>query len=156
MDRRKFIKVTAAAAATVATSLPENAKAEPAESNYEIQRRTLMAEIKRIVPAGFVDTHRKFDQFCATAAQDRTFYALTDGKITTEKLVADHWHPTGWGHAPKLPIPGGSWDGVPMVAPVPHLHGKGPFEPIWDSLLNYDCPEWYKRPRAPHSYRLAR
>ncbi len=141
MDRRKFIKMTAA---TVAASLPSAAKAEPAESNYERQRRRLMAKIKRMVPAGFVDTQRQFTQFCAMAAEDRIFYALTGSKITPEKSDPHSWHPTGWGHPPKLPIPGGSWDGVPMVSPIPHLHGKGPFDPTWDSLSNYECPEWYR------------
>jgi alpha-L-fucosidase len=41
-------------------------------------------------------------------------------------------------------LPGGSWDGVPMTAPIGGLSGEGPYQANWDSLLTYDAPEWYR------------
>ena len=35
-------------------------------------------------------------------------------------------------------------DSVPMVSPIPNLAGEGPYQPTWDSLLQYECPEWYR------------
>jgi alpha-L-fucosidase len=31
-----------------------------------------------------------------------------------------------------------------MNSPVPGLSGDGPFQPTWESLLNYEAPEWYR------------
>ncbi len=31
-----------------------------------------------------------------------------------------------------------------MVSPIPNLAGDGPYKPTWDSLLQYDAPEWYR------------
>ncbi len=31
-----------------------------------------------------------------------------------------------------------------MISPIPNLAGEGPFQPTWDSLLQYECPEWYR------------
>ena len=67
-----------------------------------------------------------------------------DGKIVSEKLNDADWKPTDWGEPPALPIPGGSWDGVPMDSPIPNLAGDGPYQPTWDSLLQYEAPEWYR------------
>ncbi len=39
----------------------------------------------------------------------------------------------------------GTWDGVNVNAPhIPGLAGDGPFKPTWQSLLNYEAPEWYR------------
>ena len=50
----------------------------------------------------------------------------------------------GWG----ITGPGaghGTWDGVPLKAPaIPGLAGEGPFKPEWESLLEYEAPEWYR------------
>ncbi len=70
--------------------------------------------------------------------------ALEGGKIVSEKLNGNDWTPTDWGEPPALPIPGGSWDGVPMESPIPNLAGEGPYKPTWDSLLQYEAPEWYR------------
>src|SRR6201994_4547333 len=40
--------------------------------------------------------------------------------------------------------PAGSWDGVPMNSPIPDLSSQGPYKPTWDSLLQYEAPEWYR------------
>ena len=63
-------------------------------------------------------------------------------KIVEKKLNDSDWSPAAWGEPPELP--GGSWDGVPMQAPIEGLNGEGPYQANWDSLLNYDAPEWYR------------
>ncbi|HVX56553.1 MAG TPA: alpha-L-fucosidase, partial [Candidatus Saccharimonadales bacterium] len=45
---------------------------------------------------------------------------------------------------PKLPGVADSWDGVPMQSPLPGLAGTGPYAPTWDSLQQYEAPEWYR------------
>ncbi len=124
MQRREFCKLMAAAAA---------ARAIPAAG-----------ESHGAAPAGFNTLHQSYADFCATPAEQRVFYALVDGKIVEEKLSEANWEPTRWGRPPELPVPGGSWDGVPMNAPVSGLSGEGPYKPTWDSLLQYDVPDWYR------------
>ncbi len=94
--------------------------------------------------AGFGAVTQDYAQFCATPASERVFYALEGGQIVREKLDEASWKPTEWGEPPALPIPGGSWDGVPMDSPIPGLAGEGPYKPTWDSLLQYEAPEWYR------------
>jgi alpha-L-fucosidase len=98
-----------------------------------------------------------YAQFCAAPAAERVFYTVRDGKIVSERLDNNSWRPSpeyspevltsgpyaSDNPALKLPVPGGSWDGVPMVSPVPNLAGDGPYKPTWESLLQYECPEWY-------------
>ncbi|MFP5275848.1 MAG: alpha-L-fucosidase [Acidobacteriota bacterium] len=124
MQRREFCKLMAAAAA---------ARAVPATG-----------ESNAAAPAGFNTLHQSYADFCSTPAEQRVFYALVDGKIVEEKLSEANWEPTRWGRPPELPVPGGSWDGVPMNAPVSGLSGEGPYKPTWDSLLQYDVPDWYR------------
>jgi alpha-L-fucosidase len=35
-------------------------------------------------------------------------------------------------------------DDVPVSSPISGLNGEGPFQPTWDSLLQYEAPEWYQ------------
>ena len=91
---------------------------------------------------GFNTLRQTYEEFCATPEKDRVFYALVDGKIVETKLDDASWSPTEWGKPPELP--GGSWDGVPMTAPISGLSGDGPYQANWDSLLGYDAPEWYR------------
>ena len=128
MKRREFCKLVAAAAA---------ASAIHASGQDGVSSDATM-------PAGFNSLEKSYAEFCSTPAEQRVFYALVDGKIVEEKLDEASWKPTAWGDPPKLPIPGGSWDGVPMNPPVAGLEGSGPYRPTWDSLLNYDAPEWYQ------------
>jgi alpha-L-fucosidase len=93
-------------------------------------------------PAGFNTLHQTYEEFCATPEKDRVFYALVDGKIVETRLEDSSWAPTDWGKPAELP--GGSWDGVPMTAPISGLSGEGPYQANWDSLLTYDAPEWYR------------
>jgi alpha-L-fucosidase len=85
-----------------------------------------------------------YAKFCATPAGQRMFYALEAGRIAGQRLNEKNWQSSGWGEAPVLPVPGGSWDGVPMDSPISGLGGDGPYKPTWDSLLQYDAPDWYR------------
>ncbi|MGB9079233.1 MAG: alpha-L-fucosidase [Terracidiphilus sp.] len=122
MQRREFCKLITAAAASTAVS----AKGQAAAS----------------APSGFNHLHQTYEEFCATPESQRVFYALVDGKIVEKKLNNSDWSPTAWGEPPELP--GDSWDGVPMQSPVEGLNGEGPYQATWDSLSNYDAPEWYR------------
>ncbi len=98
------------------------------------------------LPPGFDAYTEDYESFCAKPAGERIFYALVNERIVAERLDEAAWEPVpgGWGKPPALPIPGGSWDGVPMASPLPDLAGKGPYEPTYDSMLKYDAPEWYR------------
>jgi alpha-L-fucosidase len=96
------------------------------------------------VPAGFNEYTQDYARFCALPPNKRVFYALRDGKIVQQKLNDAMWKATAWGSPEALPVPGGSWDGVPMESPIADLSGRGPYKPTWDSLLQYDAPEWYQ------------
>jgi alpha-L-fucosidase len=126
MRRRSFFRIVAGTAATAA--LPGMA------------RRALAGG----VPPAFDRLTRSYARFCAAPQMQREFYALHGASITPERLRESSWRPTEWGQPPELPVPGGSWDGVPMAPPVADLAGKGPYQPTWDSLLQYQCPEWYR------------
>jgi alpha-L-fucosidase len=124
MQRREFCKLIASTAAVAA--LPASAASTGPENS------------------GFNTLTESYAQFCATPPDRRVFYALENGKIVPEKLDAKTWQPSGWGNPPALPVAGGAWDGVPMNSPVAGLSGDGPYQPTWDSLLQYDAPEWYR------------
>jgi alpha-L-fucosidase len=95
-------------------------------------------------PVDFGTLTEDYAAFCATPADRRVFYALRNGQFVKGTLDEANWTPTGWGDPPNLPVPGGSWDGVPMESPIAGLGGDGPYKPTWDSLLEYDTPEWYR------------
>lgn len=128
MQRRDFCKLMAAAAA--ATALPAAARTDDATASPAFHA---------------FDTYTQdYAQFCATPADKRVFYSLNGNQFVQEKLNPATWQPTAWGKPPELPVPGGSWDGVPMKSPLPDLSGEGPYQPDWDSLLQYDVPDWYR------------
>lgn len=122
MERREFCKLIAAAA--TAGAIP--ARGQSAAG----------------APSGFNTLHQTYEEFCATPESRRIFYALVNGRIVEKRLNEADWSPTAWGDPPELP--GGSWDGVPMQAPVQGLNGDGPYQATWDSLLQYEAPEWYR------------
>ncbi|HET9088087.1 MAG TPA: alpha-L-fucosidase [Acidobacteriaceae bacterium] len=128
MLRRDFCKLIGAAAASAAL---------PVSAQTSGKARSPAAD-------GFDRFTEDYAKFCATPADQRVFYALQNGRVVKEKLDEETWRPTGWGKPPELPIPGGSWDGVPMDSPIPDLRGSGPYQPTWDSLLQYEAPEWYR------------
>jgi alpha-L-fucosidase len=128
MRRRDFCRLMAAAAA--ARALPMRAQAGDAAETPVFKQFNTYTE--------------DYAKFCATPAGERLFYALENGQFVKENLDEKTWAATEWGDTPKLPIPGGSWDGVPMESPIAGLSGDGPYQPTWDSLLQYEAPEWYR------------
>jgi alpha-L-fucosidase len=128
MRRREFCKLVTAAVAS--SALPSIAQTPDTAQSAAMD--------------GFNTLTDEYAGFCAKAAEERTFYALENGKIVPEKLDSSKWQPTDWGKPPSLPISGGSWDGVPMDSPIPNLGGEGPYKPTWESLLQYDAPDWYR------------
>ncbi len=98
------------------------------------------------VARGFDHYTEDYAQFCATPANERVFYALRDGRIVSERLDNQSWQvsPANSPRNDNLPVPGGSHGSVPMKSPIPDLAGEGPYKPTWDSLLQYECPEWYR------------
>ena len=140
MKRREFCKLMAATAATAAVPATAVAVAQQAGPSEPAEAPGPVAA----EPRGFDTLTEDYGAFCATPAARRAFYALADGKIVEQKLDETTWKPTAWGAPPTLPVRGGSWDGVPMDAPVDGLGGDGPYKPTWDSLLQYDAPEWYQ------------
>jgi len=137
MQRRDFCKLMAAAAAAAAVPETASVSAQTSES-------TAAGTAVEASAPGFDTLTQDYAQFCATPAEKRIFYALVNGKIVSERLDQATWKPTAWGDPPALLPPGGSWDGVPMNSPIPNLAGTGPYQPTWDSLLQYDAPEWYR------------
>ena len=125
MNRRDFCRIAATAAALPRVPLAAGAGVSGTVS-------------------GFGKYTEDYAALCGRPARERVFYALENGGIISEKLNEQGWKPTAWGKTPELPIPGGSWDGVPMNSPIPGLSGDGPYQPTWDSLLQYDAPEWYR------------
>src|SRR5579864_4791130 len=85
------------------------------------------------LPAGFNQYTQDYAQFCALPPEQQIYYMLSGGKIVQTRLDNATWRPTGMGNPPKLPIAGGSWDGVPMQSPISNLEGEGPYKPTWDS-----------------------
>lgn len=134
MRRRSFFQVLGSlAASSISSSLP-----------------TATAALKAL-PQSLSSPETEFNhytydyaQFCAMPESERVFYALHDGKFVAEKLNDQDWQLDKWPRPPDLPVPGGSHDGVPMESPIPGLAGEGPYQPTWDSLLQYECPEWYR------------
>lgn len=96
------------------------------------------------LPDGFDQYTKDYAQFCALPPEKRVFYRLSGDRIVEAKPDDATGKPTAWGEPRALPIPGGSWDGVPMESPIPNLAGEGPYKPAWDSLLEYNAPEWYR------------
>lgn len=124
MKRREFCKLAAASAAAAALpAAAQSASTAPA-------------------PAASASDKYDYADFCATPADQRVFSILRNGRIASVKLDEATWKPTEWGTPPELP--GGSWDGVPMESPIAGLSGQGPYRPTWDSLLQYEAPEWYR------------
>jgi alpha-L-fucosidase len=145
MRRRDFCKLVAATAAV--TAVPVTAEAAQAPAPQE----PVVSDPAQIAAATDTPAFKSFDSlsedyaaFCARPANEREFYTLENGKFVTEKLNEATWEPSAWGKPPALPVPGGSWDGVPMEAPMAGLAGDGPYKPEWESLMQYEAPEWYQ------------
>ncbi len=97
------------------------------------------------MPSGFNQYTQDYAQFCAQPPDKRVFYKVSDGKIIEERLEEAAWQPPAWNYNPVAQsVAGGLWDDVPLRSPIPDLAGDGPFKPTWDSLLEYEAPDWYQ------------
>jgi alpha-L-fucosidase len=128
MRRRHFFKLLGMAAAS---------RALPLRAQTGVQAQSA-------VFSEFNAYSEDYAKFCTTPPDQRQFFAFENGQFLKESLEEKSWKATAWGEPPVLPVNGGSWDGVPMESPIPNLGGEGPFKPTWDSLLQYDAPEWYR------------
>lgn len=133
MQRRDFCKLLAAAATAEVLPISVQRSAPPAGSSTN----------------GFGVLTEDYAQFCATPSNRRVFYELQDGKFIQEELDEAAWQvspnsESGPHMPPKLPVPGGSWNGVPMESPIPGLAGDGPYQATWESMLAYEVPDWYR------------
>ena len=129
MQRRDFCKLIAATAATQAVpGFSQAAAAAPSTRPA----------------AGFNKYTMDYAQFCALQPEQRLYYMVSGNSIVETRLDNATWKPTGMGNPPKLPIAGDSWDGVPLESPIPGLEGEGPYKATWQSMLQYDAPEWYQ------------
>jgi alpha-L-fucosidase len=123
MHRRNFCKVLGAAATVAATT-----KGWP-----------------KPLPAGANEAQNSdYAQFCALPESERIFSIVSGDRIVTEKLDPSTWKPNTYDAPEKLPGIPDSWDGVSMKSPIAGLNGSGPYEANWDSLLQYEAPEWYR------------
>ncbi len=85
-----------------------------------------------------------YAQFCALPESERAFSVVSKDQIVTEKLDPATWKSDTYDAPQKLPGIPDSWDGVSMQSPISGLNGAGPYDPTWDSLLQYEAPEWYQ------------
>ena len=133
MERRAFCKLIAAAAAS---------RAVPSFSGEQ-------RDAPPVIPSLLSEYGRNYAQFCALGELQRRYLEVRDGRFVEESLDPATWSvspnsESGPRRPPSLPVPGGSWNGVPMEPPVPGLSGEGPFEASWPSLMGYEAPEWYR------------
>ena len=90
------------------------------------------------------DEIHDYAYFCGLLETERMFSVVSGNRIIRERLNPTTWKPNTWGAPEKLPGVPESWDGVAMRAPIPGLNGTGPYAATWDSLLQYEAPEWYQ------------
>jgi len=96
-------------------------------------------------PSGFNQYAQDYAAFCALPPEERVFYRVAEDKIVETKLDESNWQQPAWNYSPApSQIAGGMWDDVPLASPIPNLSGDGPFKPTWDSLLEYEAPDWYR------------
>jgi alpha-L-fucosidase len=143
MERRDFCKMIAAATVVAVPTV--------AEAGQGMRQRAPEVSPEQAAKIAQTPSFKSFDtltqdyaEFCATPADQREFFELQDGQFVKEKLDQATWKPSAWGNPPRLPIRGGSQDGVPMEAPIAGLEGDGPYKATWDSLQQYEVPEWYQ------------
>ena len=129
MQRRNFCKLLAVAAASKAMpSLGQSAQ-----------------EVLAAVPDGFNHYSLSYAEFCELPPEKRVFYKVSGNRIVETRLDKATWQPPAWNYNPTpSSIAGGMWNDVPTHAPIPDLAGDGPYQPTWDSLLQYEAPEWYQ------------
>ena len=152
MQRRQFCKLIAAAtaASTVPTTVAaaQNAPAADWPAIADWSDKAAAADITQEAAS---PTYKSFDTptedyaaFCAKPAAQRRFYQYHDGQVVEVKLDDKTWTIPYRGRPMELPAFSGMWYGVPMKSPIPGLNGEGPYQPTWESLLEYEAPEWYQ------------
>ena len=127
MERREFCRLVAAAATTIA------APAFGAEVQQTSEQAGDTAQSPAFKAFDSPTQVQNYAEFCATPAIERQFYAIQDGRFIEEKLDEKNWEFGDFQgnvvEAATLPIPGGSWDGVPMISPHSfNLAGEGPYK----------------------------
>ncbi len=123
MRRRNFCKVLGGVAASIVSS--------------RVWPKTL--------PAGSDRTEStEYAKFCAIPESERNFSVVSKDQIVTVKLDPSTWKSDTYDAPAKLPGIPDSWDGVSMKTSIPGLNGTGPYAATWDSLLQYEAPEWYR------------
>jgi alpha-L-fucosidase len=95
------------------------------------------------LPDGLAHYTQSYAEFCALPPEKRVFYRVSGGKIVEAKQDDATWKAAG-GEPTKVPLPNSWWDNVPLESPIPNLAGQGPYQPTWDSLMQYEAPEWYQ------------
>ena len=97
------------------------------------------------LPSGFNQYTQDYAQFCALPPGKRVFYQVRDNKIVEIMLDDATWQPPAFNYNPApSQVAGALWDDVPLNSPIPNLAGEGPYQPTWESLLQYEAPEWYQ------------
>ena len=128
MRRRDFCKL--AGAASAAAALPLGLGKAFAQS---------------VSPAArFNQLTQSYAQFAVTPELQRAFYALRGTAVVPERLDEATWKDPPWDWLGAQKAPNGWWYDVPLETPIAGLAGEGPFQPTWDSLEQYECPEWYR------------
>jgi alpha-L-fucosidase len=88
---------------------------------------------------------QSYADFCALPPEKRIFYKIVGDEVVPTRLDPSVWAPPAWNYSPTpRNIAGGMSDDVPVSSPISGLNGEGPFQPTWDSLLQYEAPEWYQ------------
>ena len=128
MRRRDFCKLAGAASA---------AAAQPFGLGKAFAQSVSLA-------ARFNQLTQSYAQFAATPELQRAFYALRGTAVVPERLDEATWKDPPWDWLGAQKAPNGWWYDVPLEAPIADLAGAGPFQPTWDSLEQYECPEWYR------------
>lgn len=85
-----------------------------------------------------------YSKFCALPESERNFSVVSKDQIVSVRLDPSTWKSDTYDAPERLPGIPESWDGVSMKSPISGLNGSGPYAPTWDSLLQYEAPEWYR------------
>lgn len=151
MQRRDFCKLMVATAAVTATPVIEAVQTAPVAGTAAVAKSSDEAAAANITQETSSPVYQKFDtltedyaSFCAKPAEQRKFYEYQDGNVVEAKLDNANWEVAYRGRPIELPASSGMWYGVPMKSPIAGLGGDGPYQPTWDSLLQYEAPEWYR------------
>ena len=128
MHRRDFCKLLAIAAAS---------KAVPSTGQTVLENRP-------VLPSGFNQYTQDYAQFCTLPPEKRVFYKVMDGKIVEEHLDEAAWQPSVWNYNPTAHQLRAGFGMMCHRVAYPDLAGDGPFKPTWDSLLEYEAPDWYQ------------